>query len=94
MNEIQHVQLSATEEAEEQAKDEVWSEVIKWVKAVQIAEKSENRGKSMEVLVARSMFKIRDGILMFTRVTNWSRVAETWPICLPNFLKGFFVLSA
>ena len=33
VNKIQHVQCSATEIALEQAKDKVWSEVIKWVGA-------------------------------------------------------------
>ena len=52
-----------------------------------VAEKSENRGKSREVLVARAMFdpdvfKMR--IWIFTKATNQSRVAETWRIHLPE----------
>ena len=31
VNEIQHIQLSLIEIAEEQAKDKVWSEVISWI---------------------------------------------------------------
>ena len=31
VNEIQHIQCSIMEIAEEQAKDKVWSEVIRWV---------------------------------------------------------------
>ena len=31
VNEIQHIQRSMMEVAEEQAKDKVWSEVISWV---------------------------------------------------------------
>ena len=88
INEIQHVQRSAAEVAEEQAKDKVWSEVIKWVEAGQVAEKAQNRGKSREVLVAKSIFdpevfKMRDGLLMFTKATNLSMAAKKWQIYLP-----------
>ena len=31
VNEIQHIQRSLIEIAEEQAKDKVWSEVISWI---------------------------------------------------------------
>ena len=50
VNEIQHIQHSLIEIAEEQSIDKVWSEVISWVK------KAETRGKAREVLVACSMF--------------------------------------
>ena len=51
--------------AEEQAKDEVWREVISWVEQVRVPGKAETRGKAREVLVAHSMFdpevfKMRD----------------------------------
>ena len=61
----------------------------KWVEAGQISEKSETRGKSREVLLARSMFdlkelKMKEGILMFTKATNWSRTGGVWRICLQS----------
>ena len=45
---------NSIEVAEEQAKYEVWSEVIKWVEKGQAPDKSEVRGKSREVLVGLS----------------------------------------
>ena len=71
VNEIQHVQRSMVEIAAEQAKDEVWSEVISWVEKGWVREKAETKGKARGVLVARSMFdpdvfKMRNGVLMFT----------------------------
>ena len=57
VNKIQHIQRSTVEIAEEeQAKDEVWSEVIRWVEQGQVLEKAEKRGKAPEMLVAHSMF--------------------------------------
>ena len=44
VNEIQHIQRSMMEVAEEQAKDKVWSEVISWVEKGQLPEKAETRG--------------------------------------------------
>ena len=49
--------------------------------------KTETRGKSREVLVARSMFdpeifKMKDGVLMFTKAANKIRRGEGWWICL------------
>ena len=49
INEVQHVQRQLSEVAEEQAKDEVWSEVIKWVEKGHMQDKSELRGKFREV---------------------------------------------
>ena len=46
VNEIQHIQRSMMEVAEEQAKDEVWSEVISWIEKGQLPEKEETRGKA------------------------------------------------
>ena len=40
VNEIQHIQRSMMEIAEEQTKDEVWSEVISWVEKGQLLEKA------------------------------------------------------
>ena len=40
INEIQHVQRNLGEIAEEQAKDEVWSEVISWVEKGQLPNKA------------------------------------------------------
>ena len=46
VNEIQHIQRSMVEVEEEQAKDEVWREVISWVEKGQLPEKAETRGKT------------------------------------------------
>ena len=56
VNEIQHIQRSMMEIAEEQTKEKVWSEVISWVEKGQLPEKAETQGKAREVLVARSIF--------------------------------------
>ena len=45
INEIQHVQRNLGEISEEQGKDEVWSEVIKWVEKGKVPDKVEIRGK-------------------------------------------------
>ena len=81
VNEIQHIQCSTVEIAEEQAKDEVWREVISWVEQGWMPEKAETRSKAREILVARSMFdpevfKMRDRVLMFTKAANRNRVGE------------------
>ena len=89
VNEIQHIQLSLIEIAEEQAKDKVWSEVISWIEQGRLPEKTETRGKTREVLVVRSMFdpevfKMKDGVLMFTKAVNKGRPGKVWQICLPE----------
>ena len=56
VNEIQHIQRSLVEIAEEQSKDKVWSKEISWVEKGQLPEKAETRGKAREALVASSMF--------------------------------------
>ena len=75
VNEIQHTQWSLFEIAEEQAKDEVWSKVIRWVEKGQLPKKAETQSKAREVLVAWSIFdpavfKMSDGVLMFTKAAN------------------------
>ena len=47
VNEIQYIQRSLIEIAEEQAKDKVWSEVISWIEQGQLPEKT--RGKARQV---------------------------------------------
>ena len=84
VNEIQH---SLIEIAEEQTKDEVWSEVISWIEQGQLPEKTETRGEAREVLLARSMFdpelfKMKDGVLMFTKAANRNQIREVWRIWL------------
>ena len=74
VNEIQHMH-SITEIAEEQSKDEVWSEVISWIEQGRLPEKTETRGNVREVLVARALldpevFKMKDRVLMFTKAAN------------------------
>ena len=49
----------------------------------------ETRGKAREVLVAISMFnpevfKMKDGVLMFTKAANRNWIREVWLICLPE----------
>ena len=87
MNEIQHIQCSLIEIAEEQTKDEVWSEVISLIEQL-LPENTETRVKAREVLVAHSMFnpevfKMKDGVLMFTKAAKRNRIGEVWQICLP-----------
>ena len=45
INEVQHIQQQLSEVAEEQAKDEVWSEVISWVEKGQLPDKLDTRGR-------------------------------------------------
>ena len=47
------------------------------------------RGKAREVLVACSMFdpevfKMREGVLMFTKAANKNPIGEVWRICFPE----------
>ena len=89
--EIQCIQRSMVEIATEQVKDEVWSKVISWMEQGLAPEKTKTRGKAREVLVACSMFdpevfKMRDGVLMFTKAANWNRIREEWQICLPELM--------
>ena len=63
------------------------SEVISWIEQGQLLEKTETRSKAREVLVAGSMidpevFKMKDGVLMFTRASKRNRIREVWRICL------------
>ena len=53
VNKIQQVQPSTAEIAEKQAKDQVWSKVISWVKMGLVPEKAETTGKAKEVLVVQ-----------------------------------------
>ena len=75
VNEIQHIKCSLIKIAEEQNKDEAWSEVISWIEQGRLPEKTETRGKAREVLVVCSMldpevFKMKDGVLLFTKAAN------------------------
>ena len=79
LNEIQHIQGSMIKISEEQAKDKVWSKVISWVEQGHVQKKTETRGKAKEVLVAISMFdqeifKIKEGVLMFTKAANKNQI--------------------
>ena len=99
MHEIKHIQHSLIEIAQEQAKDEVWSEVISWIEQVRLPEKTKTSGKAKGVLVAHSMldlevFKIKDGLLMFTEAANRNQIREVWRICLPeSIVKEVWSLS-
>ena len=89
INEVQHVQPQLNKVAEEQAKDEAWSKVIKWVEIGYAPDKSEVKGKSREVLVACSkfspaLFKIRNGVLMYTKSANGNQLGEVGRICIPE----------
>ena len=87
VNEIQHVQCSTGDIAEEQAKDEIWTEVTSLEEQGQVPEKAGTRGKAREVLVACSMFipevfKMRDRVVMFMKAANRNGMGEVWWICL------------
>ena len=87
INEVQHVQQQLSEVAEEQAKDKVWSEVISWVEKGHMPDKSEARGRSREVLAAHlvfdpTVFKMRDGVLMYTKSANRNQTGEVGRICI------------
>ena len=54
----------------------------------QLPKKAETQGKAREVLVARSIFdpavfKIKDGVLMFTKAANRNQTGEVGQICIP-----------
>ena len=79
VNEIQHIQQSLIEIAEEQAKDEVWSKVISWVGKEQLPEKAQV--KVREDLVAWSIFdpavfKMIDGVSMFTNAATGTKLEK------------------
>ena len=81
VNEIQHIQRSLIEIAEEKSKDKVWSKVISWVQKGQLLEKSETRGKAREVLETCSMldpevFNMKDGVLIFPKAAYKNRLRE------------------
>ena len=87
VHEKQHIQCSMMEISKEQAKDKVWSEVISWVEQGGIPEKRETIGKAREVLVTGSMFdpalfKMKDGVLVFTKAANENWKGKVWRICL------------
>ena len=89
VNEIQHIQCSMAETAEEQAKDKVWSKVISWVEMERVPNKAETKGNALEILLACSKFdpknfKMRDRVLMFTKAANRNRVGDVWWICFPE----------
>ena len=93
VNEIQYLQRSTAEIAEEQAEDEVSREVIPWEETGQAPEKAETGGKAREVLIARSMFdpdafKMRDRVLMFTKAANRNWIRDVWRICLPEAMMS------
>ena len=62
--------------------------MISWVEKGQLLEKAETQGKAREVLVAHSIFdpaafKMKDGVLMFTKAANRNQTEEVGRICLP-----------
>ena len=55
----------------------------------QLLEKAETQGKAREVLVACSIFdpavfKIKDGVLMFTKAANRNQTEEVWGEMSPS----------
>ena len=67
----------------------MWSRVISLVEKGKLPEKAETRGKAREVLVACSMFdpavfKMMEGVLIFTMAANRNQIGEVWRICLPE----------
>ena len=73
--------------------------MISWVGQGCVLEKTETISKAGEVLVAPSMFdpeifKIEDGVLMFTKAANKNQIGEAWRICfLDAEKKGFMRLN-
>ena len=73
--------------------------MISWVDKGQLPEKAETRGKA-RVLVTRSMFdpavfKMRDGVIMFTKAANKNQVGEVgriWSgkcgVCIIRVISG------
>ena len=62
--------------------------MISWLEKGQLPEKAETRGKTREVLVARSIFnpavfKMIDGVLIFTKSANRNQTREVGWICIP-----------
>ena len=89
--------MSLIEISEQQSKDEVWRKVISWVEKGKIAEKAETRGKAREVLVACSIFdpavfKMKDGVLMFTKAANRNQTGEVGRICIPAMVREVWSL--
>ena len=63
--------------------------MISWVEKGHMPDKSEARGRSREVLAARSVFdptvfKMRDGVLMYTKSANRNQAGEVRRICIPE----------
>ena len=63
--------------------------MISWVEKGQLPKKMETRGKRREVLVACSLFdpavfKMKDGVLMYTKAANLHQAGEVGGICLPE----------
>ena len=58
VNEIQHIQQSIIEIAEEQAKDNFGAKWSGWLGQGRVPEKTETRGKLKEVLLTRFMFDL------------------------------------
>ena len=84
VNAIQYIQPSLIEIAEEQAKEEVWSEVISWIELGWLPEKTETRDKARELLVACSMFdpkvfKMKDRVLVYVSTINEDLVCSPGP---------------
>ena len=60
-----------------------------------VPEKKETRGKARKVLVANSMFdpevfKMKDGVLIFTKAADRNPIGEVWRICLPESMVTEF----
>ena len=71
--------------------------MISWVEMGWLPKKAETRGKAREVLLGHSMFnlevfKMKDGVLMFTKKLHTSLTRGTWEDI--EYLKGFFMMSA
>ena len=63
--------------------------MISSIEKGQLLDKSETTGKTREVLAARSIFdptvfKMRDGVLMFTKFANRNQTGEVGRICIPE----------
>ena len=63
--------------------------MISWLDQGWLPEKTETRGKAIEVLLMHSMFnpevfKMKDGVLIFTKAANRNWIGEVWRIYLPE----------
>ena len=65
--------------------------MISWITKGKLPEKAEKQSKAREVLTAHSLFnpelfKMQDGVLMYTKAANHNNIREVGRICIPESL--------